>query len=164
MVVWWDDIRRLHSILKVAIAGLECDHVTLLNIAQRTKESITVARENDISQPARPGRFRNVANRSPQDSGRIAFDEHRFQAETRNFHFAHNAALNHATWLAVLAEFGEVFKSRSFNCLKGMRVGENVAGIGKTKRTSCQKKVKRGTSNVFQLFPKVSSSRNREDS
>lgn len=103
MVVRGDDSRRFHLILKVAIAGLKCDHVTLLNIAQRAKESITVARENDISQPARQGRFRDVANGSPQDSGRIAFDEHRFQAQTRNFDFAHNAALNHVTWLAARA-------------------------------------------------------------
>src|SRR5579863_7061293 len=44
-----DDRRRLHFVLKVAVECFECDRVARSNVAQRAKESITVARENHVA-------------------------------------------------------------------------------------------------------------------
>ena len=88
------DRGRFHLVLEVAIESLERDRVTRSNIAQRAKESIAVARENDVARFARQSRFRDVADGAPQDSRRIALDENGFQAEARNLHLSYDASLN----------------------------------------------------------------------
>src|SRR5580765_4826077 len=90
---WRDDGCRFHHVLELAGPGFQRDRIAGAYAAQRAKERVAMAREDDIAHLAWQRGVGQVSDAASKSRRRLTLRYHRPQPKPRNLNFANRRAV-----------------------------------------------------------------------
>jgi hypothetical protein len=144
-VIWSDDFNRAHEVLEAALSGGELNFVAPANIAQRTKESVSVTGQRYIAPFAGQSRIRKVTYGSPQVRRGVALNHDGVEPQSGHLKLANDIAFRQN---ARFRESSRLLEFLQLEGLIGMGASEYEACVAQREKAERKKEVAAPTENA----------------